>query len=1361
MQFEPNAGQTDQEVKFVSRGPGYTLFLTSTQAVLSLHTGSRPSQTGPHHHAYGRSPHDESGKNATAAELRMSLVGANPHSQIEGLEALPGTVNYFIGNKPTQWRTGIHPFAKVKYNQVYPGVDLVYYGNQRQLEYDFVVSPKGDPSRIALGLTGAAQLAVDAEGGLVGHLTNGAVRWHKPLAYQQTSTGKQEVSARYVMRESGQIGVDLGAYDSSKPLVIDPVLSYATYLGGTNNESVAGIARDGSGNAYIIGDTPSINYPTLNAAYPNFQGSNDVVVTKLNTTLSALVYSTYVGGGSFDYAGGIAVDGGGNAYLTGETAGSFPVVNAYDSSFSGGGGDAFVTKLSPSGSSLVFSTYLGGAAEDGGTAIAVDTNGNAYVAGFTLSLGTGSNPFPAPHGAYQGQNGGGEDAFVTKFTSTGSLVYSTFLGGNSDDKALSIAVDSAGNACVVGEVDALATYDKFNNRTPPTSNFPTAAAVQPVFNLGATNLDFVSDGFVTKLSSDGGSLIFSTFLGGSDSDFAMGIALDTGGKVYVTGQTFSSDFSQITTNAVQPVNGGVAVNGVDFPGPDAFITVLQPSGSLFYSTYFGGSSDDLGSGIAVDSFGEIYVAGQTIPNPDPASEDFPVTAGADQVSSAATTVGFVAKINPAVPGRAGVIYSSFVGGDANGLFGATENEADAITVDPNGNFYVAGLTTTTNFPVTPGAARATNAGGADIFVAKFQSPRDISVAMLASVEPVIVTSNLTYTIYVNNNSPPSSPNFTGVTNVFQAATNLQILSVTTDLATNISNGRVAFIIGSFTNHASKIMSVTCRAVGQGAGNNSCTLSSIETSGGLEPHTSNNVSVVVSTVLGIVDVRLTQTASPNPGLVTSNLVYTLNVQNKSSPYNNVATSITVTDTLPPQVTFVSASNSQGSFCFYDGTNTVWCTIVGLAVGSNVPVTITVNATNPGSANNFASATPFDFDSNPANNSSSLTTTVLPLADIGLGVTESPNPGYVGSTLAYTLAVTNGGPWFANNVIVTNLVPPGTSFIAGTPAPSSINSGVVTWNLGTMTSNSSAGITFSLVPLAVGNLTNTASAGSDAADAILANNSASVVTVVNSDADLSVSQIASPNTTLVTSNITLTVTIANNGPSTATGVRLNDLLPTALMPRSVQPSQGSCTVTNGLVSCNLGSLGSGGSATVTMATTARLDGVFTATAIVTANETDLSPNNNTNSTTVTINPNPTAPLLKITRVGTNVLLSWATNAIGYNLQSSPNLATNGLWTAVTNMPKSVGNQYVVTNSASLTNRFYRLNHSVALLGLSRVGTNVVISWSALAPPSGTLRSATDLTPPVNWSLVPNTPAVAGTQFVVTNSYSGTRRFYRLFF
>ena len=693
LHFEANQGQTHKDVRFLSRGAGYSLYLTASEAVLVL---SKPDAK-----AQGKS-----------VALRMSLVGAARKPPVSGREEQPGKANYFIGKDPAKWRTNVPTYAKVHYRDVYPGIDLLYYGNQRQLEYDFVVAPGMDPKKIVLAFKGADKVEIDSQGELVLHAASGDIRQHKPVIYQNIDGVRREIAGGYVRKGANRVGFQMAAYDRSRPLIIDPVvLSYSTYLGGSDIDVGTGIAVDAGGNAYVTGCTNSVDFPKSPGAFqprpgspvPPSQGSTgplcpDAFVTKLNPQGTAVIYSTYLGALESDQGFGIAVDADGNAYVTGATLSpNFPTtLGAFQMARTGSTFyDAFVTKLDPTGSALVYSTYLGGTDDDVASRIAVDAAGNAYVTGYTFSI-----DFPTTAGAFQRQLGSASpsvpilqarrDAFVTKLNSTGSaLVYSTYLGGSQEDSSSGIAVDAAGNAYLTG-VTACADTSR-----PPyncENNFPTTAgAFQPAFG-GA------SDAFVTKLNPTGSALVYSTYLGGVAFDWGFGIAVDADGNAYVTGSTYI-DFPT-TLGAFQPVlpdrNGGAA-----------FVTKLDPTGSaLVYSTYLGGGGGDAGGrGIAVDATGNAYVMGWTT------SPNFPTTLGAFQPTLGGGDDVFMTKLNPT---GSALAYSTYLGGSGWDLFAET-----SMAVDANGSVYITGETNSTNFPTTAGAFQMTHGGGNwDAFVAK-------------------------------------------------------------------------------------------------------------------------------------------------------------------------------------------------------------------------------------------------------------------------------------------------------------------------------------------------------------------------------------------------------------------------------------------------------------------------------------------------------------------------------------------------------------------------------------------------------------------------------------------------------------------
>ena len=694
--FEPNRGQTNSQVRFLSRGPGYTLLLNSTETVLAFRTHLVRK---PHSATLDGTLPGVGKENIT--ELRMNLLGARPTPHVEGIELLPGKSNYFIGNDPATWRTNVPTYAKVRYENVYPGVDLVYYGNQAQLEYDFVVAPGADPKKIRLYIDGAKKLETDAHGDLVLDLAGAEVRLLKPTVYQRVVGGRKEIASRYVLHGRRAAGFEVAGYDRNEPLIIDPVLTYSTYLGGSSGAFGNAIAADSTGNAYVTGGTTSTDFPTKNPAQATQGGNTDVFVSKFDPTGSTLIYSTYLGGVGDEAGASIAVDASGNVYVTGYTASqNFPVKSPIQAT-TGGGSDAFVAKLDSTGSVLIYSTYLGGNGNDSGNGIAADLSGNAYVAGKT-----GSVNFPTKN-ALQPASGGGDDAFIAKLDPAGSaLVYSTYLGGSFMDEARGIAVDAAGNAYVAGDT--------------ASANFPTKNPFQ--LALGGT-----TDAFLVKIDPTGSALVYSTYLGGGAFDQGNGVTVDVSGNAYVIGQTSSTNFP--TKNPLQGVLNGSIYNG------NAFVTKFDPTGSaLVFSTYLGGSGNenggDIGEGIAVDSTGNTYVAGLTsssdFPLSNPIQSSF-VSQSCDYYGYGPYTCGntaFVTELNAA---GSSLVFSTYVGA-VSGNF----EDGRGIAVDPAGNVYIAGFTPSTNLLVTPGAFQLLDNTNGGAFIAKI-SPINAAGFSLSSI----------------------------------------------------------------------------------------------------------------------------------------------------------------------------------------------------------------------------------------------------------------------------------------------------------------------------------------------------------------------------------------------------------------------------------------------------------------------------------------------------------------------------------------------------------------------------------------------------------------------------------------------------
>ncbi len=596
--------------------------------------------------------------------IKAQFIGANPNPEMIGIDRLSHNNNYFYGNDPSKWCTDVPNYSAIVYKDIYPGIDLKYYGDGKSMKYDFIVNPGADISQIQIRYDGVDALSVTHAGDLQAQTQFGLIHEKVPYIYQEVGGVQTEITGYYEIKESGVFGFAvIGGYNPDYPLIIDPELVYSTYLGGHGKDYGYGIAVDGSGSAYVTGYTTSRDFPTINPYDGTYNKKGDVFVTKLSPAGNSLTYSTYLGGGDDDRCWGITVDGSGNAYVTGATRSSdFPMANPYDNSLDSYW-DAFVTKLSPGGNSLVYSTYLGGNIVDYGEGIAVDAGGSAYVTGQTAS-----SDFPMVN-PYDGSLGGDRDGFVSKLSPGGnSLVYSTYLGGGGIDYGYDIAVDVDGSAFVTGH---------------------TVSSDFTMLNPYDGSLGGDRDGFVTKLSPGGNSLVYSTYLGGVSNDGSYGIAIDGMGCAYVIGGTFSSDFP-----TVNPYDGSLGGDR------DGFVTKLSPTGnSLVYSTYLGGFSDDGGIGIAVDASESAYVTGWTN------SSDFP-TVDPFEGSLSGNYDVFVTKLSPT---GSSLTYSTYLGGRASDI-------GYGIAIDGSGCAYVTGYTRSRDFPtVNPYDGRL---NGYDAFVAK-------------------------------------------------------------------------------------------------------------------------------------------------------------------------------------------------------------------------------------------------------------------------------------------------------------------------------------------------------------------------------------------------------------------------------------------------------------------------------------------------------------------------------------------------------------------------------------------------------------------------------------------------------------------
>ena len=752
--FEPNQGQSDAQVKFLARGEGYGLFLTKDSAVLSLQ-------------------HAENRKLAGAV-LRMDLVGSKGAQAVAGTDLLPGSSSYFIGNDPSKWHSHIPQFAQVKYSAIYPGIDLVYYGKQGQLEYDFRVAPGSDPSQVKLHFSGAENLIQADNGDIILSTKDGDVRLHAPEIYQQSGATREPVSGHYALLGGNDLRFVVGAYDHDRELVIDPVLTYSTYLGGSGNEACTAIlgtstpvpgcpsiAVDAISNVYIASISNSADFPNPTAP-PALTGTANIAISKINiaaTGATQLVNSIFLGGNGTDIPAGIAVDSGFRVIVAGTTSSTnFPVINAYQSAPASVGNHVFVTKIDLGANSPLYSTYLSGNGVDTASGVALDGSGDIYVSGTTTSSDTPSQTdvFPATLGSFQSSAASlaTNKFFFTKLnpfsSSTASVLYSTYFGGGNPANGVTIgggiALDTGGNVYLTGGTNFL------NTQNNPSTDFPVLNALQvcldtPV-NPGSGTCSVAltaTDAFVAKFSPQTGStnqftLNYSTYLGGTGDDVGFGVAADSAGEAYITGSTTSNDFVLPTsTNPFQSANNGGA--------SDAFVAKLSPFSivvgttatqavTLDYFSYLGGSGGDVGLAIDSDNTGGAYVAGYTD------SANFPTNNGVF-TANAGGRDAFAARLDTtATTATTPSEFMTYLGGGGN-------DAGTSIVRDTQGGTLVAGETSSSNFP-TANPFQGALAGSSDAFIARFGPSVSLTMTGSPSPTPVGIGNQVTFTYTITN-----------------------------------------------------------------------------------------------------------------------------------------------------------------------------------------------------------------------------------------------------------------------------------------------------------------------------------------------------------------------------------------------------------------------------------------------------------------------------------------------------------------------------------------------------------------------------------------------------------------------------------
>jgi uncharacterized repeat protein (TIGR01451 family) len=909
LSFEPNVGQTAPAVRFLARGPQGVLFLTTAAAVTLRRRSAADGGVQPADRDEPPTLGAPTTPPGETASMQLKLVGGNPTPRAEGMDKLRGQSNYFLGHDPARWRTGIGHYARVKYDEVYPGIDVIFYGSHGHLEYDFLVAPGAEERRIRFELNGAGAARVDEDGNLIIDLGGAEVRQSRPVVYQDWDHRRHFLSGRYAVH-GRQIAFDIAGRRNDKPLVIDPVLSYASFLGGGDIDVGHAVAVDAQDNVYVTGETASLNFPTAKAEQPVNAGGSDAFITKLDPAGNVL-FSTYLGGSGNENdfrsgveSSGIAADAAGHVYVTGRTSSlDFPVVNAVLPNYGGGDYDGFVAMISAGGDTLLYATYLGGEANDSSNGIAVDGTGAIYVTGGTRSF----NDFPITAGAYQPNSNGQLDAFVAKLdpshSGPASLVYATYLGGQGIDRGTAVAVDASGNAHVVGRTES--------------PDFPTTNALQAIYGGGA-------DAFVAVLNSSGTGLIAATFLGGSGLDVANGVVVDVAGNTYITGETASADFPIV--NGFQPTNAGSS---------DAFVAQLDPTGTaLLYATYLGGSGLDRGTSLTLDVAAHIVITGET------SSDDFPQVNAFQPARGGGKDV-FVARIDPVQPGPASLQYASYLGGRADDV-------AFGLAVNSAGDAWVVGQTASADFPITNGIQAKYGGGPSDAFIARVSNATtpDYVVASAGSLQ---LTPGSMGTVMLT------------ITPVggFTGTVGFSIGGLPANAMGSFDPAAVAVIDGSAQTSLLTITTTPSTPVG-------IFLLTVTASSGALQHTLT-VMLRVSTDTTVADLSMLKTAFPNPVQVGTNLTYRL-VAFNAGPADAIG--VQVTDTLP-SVTLVSVTSTQGT-C--NGTSTIVCSIGALSAGTSATITVVVQPQAIGTISNTATVMADQPDPNPTNNAMTIVTTV---------------------------------------------------------------------------------------------------------------------------------------------------------------------------------------------------------------------------------------------------------------------------------------------------------------------------------------------------------------------------------------------------
>ncbi len=965
----------------------------------------------------GFPPHDTSGgRSLGAADFlfasriaapAIQFAGANSRAEPTEHDLQPGKLNYLVGRDSSTWRTNLPHYSRVEYHDLYPGIDIIYYTNNDQFEYDLIVAPHANPAQVQIELATAGKARIAANGDFTLDQGTGELRMLKPVVYQEVDGVRKHITGRYILKRHNRLAFKIGAYDHSKPLIIDPVVTYSTYLGGSSDETAYAVTTDSAGNTYVAGSTDSVDFPASASAYKATApgGATDVFVAKYSPT-GTLLWSTYLGGSGADVAYGIAVDSSGNVYVTGSTSSpDFPTTpGAYKTSYQGGVSDGFIVKLNSAGNSILYSTYIGGSGEDIAYGVALDASNEPTIAG-----STSSTDFPTATGAYATSYAGGiTDAFAARLNAAGTgLVYATYLGGGGEDVAYGVALDSKGNAYVTGYTQS--------------ANFPATTGTTQTANAGGY------DAFVTALNPSGKALVYSTYLGGSGDDFGLGIAADASGDAYITGYTTSLNYPD-TAGALQTAKN---------TGYDAIVTKLNPTGNLVYSTFLGGSEDDYGYAIAVDSNGNVYVTGST------ASTDFPVVNPTQAALDGEANV-FVAEVNPAATA---LVTSTYVGGSLS-------DTAYGIALDSQNGVEVAGTTASPNFPVAASPQQINLNGPSDAFVTRLNftinsTNQTITFGALSNVTLGVTPFSI--------NATASS----GLAVIFSSTT-VSVCTVTGGTVTAIATGTCSITASQAgsANYAAATPVVqsfsvtTAQTISFGELSNVAfgaapfTVSATASSGLPVAFTSTTTSVCTisgSTVTlvtsGTCAIQASQTGNSTYGAATPVVQsFTVNIAG--------STSQTITFGMIGNVTFgtvpfsLSATATSGLAVSFASNSPAVCTVAGTMVTISGAGTCSVTATQAGNGT-YGVATPATqtFTVNPAPQTitfGAVSPITLPASSFALAATASSGLAITYSSTTTSVCTVSGStvsPVTSGTCTITASQPGNANYAAATPVTQS--------------------------------------------------------------------------------------------------------------------------------------------------------------------------------------------------------------------------------------------------------------------------------------------------------------------------------------